>query len=275
MAFTCGTCWQTWPTWRSRDQHVAAKFHEVPDFECDSCDRYFQSQQAVEQHMNALDHWAESASDEADYYCDYDSCSEGFGDEEELRNHEIEEHFYCDSCDREFQDLNSIKMHRNSKQHRGTNVSCSFCHGSYVTAGGVFHHLEQGACPKAPLDRIKVYEAVRRKDPNDLLTERLLEWSVPSSFEATHKSYNAQAEAFECFLCGNLFKRLNSLNQHLNSPRHQQDLYHCPNPRCDKKFGTLAAVGNHLDSESCNFMRFDDVQETAKRIFDPGRMIAF
>ncbi|OHW96406.1 zinc finger protein [Colletotrichum incanum] len=275
MAFACGTCWQTWPMSASRDQHVAAKFHQVPDFECESCERYFNSQKAVEQHMDALDHWADSASDEPGHYCDYDACSEVFDDEEELRDHEVEEHFYCDPCDREFQDLNSIKMHRNGKQHRGKSASCCFCLGSFVTAAGVFHHLERGACPKAPLDRMQVYEVVKRSDPNGVLTKRLLEWSTLANYEATSKSWNADTKTFNCFLCGGRFARLDFLNQHLQSPKHQQNLYHCPKRSCRKEFSTLAAVGNHLESESCNFMRFEAVQETAKRIFDPGRMIAF
>ncbi|KAF6796953.1 zinc finger protein [Colletotrichum sojae] len=276
MAFACGTCWRTWPTDRSREQHVAATFHKVPDFECDSCDRYFNSQQAVDQYMTALDHWADSVElDEPEHYCDYDSCSEAFSDEDELRAHEVTVHFYCDTCDREFQDENSIRNHRNSKVHRGQNMPCYLCDKPYVTAAGVFHHLERGRCSKAPLDRMKVYEAVKRRDPNGLLTERLLEWSGSGGFAATLKSWNASAGAFECFLCKRLFERLDSLNQHLQSPKHQQKLYHCPKQHCNKKFGSLAAAANHMESESCGFMSFEAVQESAKRIFDPGRMIAF
>ncbi|ETS86525.1 hypothetical protein PFICI_00353 [Pestalotiopsis fici W106-1] len=274
MAFACGTCWRTWPSWRSRDQHVADTFHEVPDFECETCHRYFRSQRAVEQHMNDLGHWMES-SDEPEFCCDYDSCSEVFDDEDLLRDHEVEDHFYCDACDRQFQDFNSIKMHRNSRVHRGTNAACPFCRDSFVTAAGVFHHLEQGGCSKAPLNRIQVYEAVKRQDPNGILTERLRHWSTETTFEATIDSWNPDTKAFDCYLCGDGFRRLDSLNQHLRSPKHQDKLYHCPKPSCRKEFGSLAAVTEHLQSESCNFMRFEEVQETAKRIFDPGRMIAF
>ncbi|TKW55210.1 hypothetical protein CTA1_9428 [Colletotrichum tanaceti] len=84
---------QTWPTWTSRNQHVDAKFLQIPDFECESYDRYFNRRKAVEQHMDAIGHWADSTSDEPGQYCDFDACSEVF-DDEELRDHDIKKHFY-------------------------------------------------------------------------------------------------------------------------------------------------------------------------------------
>ncbi|KAK1657141.1 hypothetical protein BDP55DRAFT_37974 [Colletotrichum godetiae] len=273
MNFTCVTRLQTWPSWMSRDQHVAAKSHQAPEFECDTCDRYCNSRQAIEQHMAALDHWADSSSDELEFYCDYDSCSEVLDDEDALREHEVEEHFYCNQCERAFQDLNSIKMHRNSKAHRGNNAPCPFCRRSYVTAAGVFHHLEEGACEKAPLTRLGVYQAVKQRDPDGVLTKRLQEWAVGVSLEATVESWDPVTKTFNCSMCSGRFIYLESLNQHLKSPKHQQNLYHCPKLGCPREFCTLAAVTQHLQSGSCNFMTFEAVQETAARIFDPGRMI--
>lgn len=113
MEFACGTCWKTWSSWRSRDQHVSDTSHEVPDFECETCDRYFNDKHAVEQHMSALNHWADSPSEESDYssyICEFDFCDEELDTADDLRNHEINDHLYCDPCDRSFKDLNSIKM---------------------------------------------------------------------------------------------------------------------------------------------------------------------
>ncbi|OHE90221.1 hypothetical protein CORC01_14487, partial [Colletotrichum orchidophilum] len=64
MHFACATCLQTWPSWRSRDQHMATKSHRAPEFECDTYERYCTSQQAINQHMTALNHWADSSSEE-------------------------------------------------------------------------------------------------------------------------------------------------------------------------------------------------------------------
>ncbi|QPC80169.1 hypothetical protein HYE68_010921 [Fusarium pseudograminearum] len=248
------------------------------DFECETCDRYFNDKHAVEQHMSALNHWADSPSEESDYssyICEFDSCDEELDTADDLRNHEINDHLYCDPCDRSFKDLNSIKMHLRSRVHQGETQHCPFCGQSYVTAAGVFQHLENKGCSKAPLNRAMVYEAVRSRDPNGTLTKKLLDWSKSVRFEATGRSLNAVTGAFDCSLCGASFNRLQSLTQHLQSPKHEQKLYHCPKKGCDRRFTTLAAVTSHLESEQCGFMRFEDVQEVVSRIFDPGRMIAF
>lgn len=61
--------------------------HCIPNFECDTCDRYFNSQTAVNQHMTDVGHWDESSeSDQTVYECD--DCDDAFYEENELRDHE-------------------------------------------------------------------------------------------------------------------------------------------------------------------------------------------
>ncbi|KAK6209831.1 zinc finger protein [Colletotrichum tabaci] len=275
MTYTCGTCWREFPAgWHSREQHLDATGHWVPDSECDTCDRFFGSRQAVEQHMDALSHWADDCSSEgAEHECD--DCSDCFSDEEDLRDHEVQEHYFCQPCDRYFQNYNNVRQHLNSKTHRVDTIRCPFCTQTCNTATGLIHHLEQGACPRAPLDREKLYEAVRRRDPNGLLSKRLLEWHASPTYTATDLTYNDAARAYECYLCHRLFTTLQGLNMHLNSTVHKQVLYHCPNRHCNRDFKALAGVINHLESESCAFMRFESVQRNVERIVDPRRMISF
>ncbi|KFA80211.1 hypothetical protein S40288_09890 [Stachybotrys chartarum IBT 40288] len=211
MTFTCGTCWREFPAgWNSREQHLKAKGHQAPPFECNCCDRYFGGQHAVEQHMNALGHWVDE-----DYY-ECDDCSETFPDEQELHDHE----------------------------------------------NGMLHNSTAQPC-------------LRSRDPNSFLTKKLLTMSNEGNYEATESAFNTWENAYECYFCHRRFERIGSLNQHLNSPAHKENLYHCPNSRCGKDFGTLAAVVNHWESESCGFLGFEAVQETTKRIIDPRRMISF
>ncbi|PNP61079.1 hypothetical protein FNYG_14167 [Fusarium nygamai] len=110
LMFTCGTCWRQFPAgWQSREQHMNATGHEAPAFECDTCDCYFGSRNAVEQHMNDLDHW-DASSESADSLYECDHCDDEFDDEHELHNHEARDHFYCVVCDRPFQDWHSISQ---------------------------------------------------------------------------------------------------------------------------------------------------------------------
>ena len=71
------------------------------------------------------------------------------------------------------------------------------------------------------------------------------------------------------------FNTSHALNQHLNSSAHQQKLYHCPNSRCGKEFVALAGLFNHLESESCSFMRFDNVQKQVGNVLGGNRLITF
>ncbi|KAK1621674.1 hypothetical protein BDP81DRAFT_411867 [Colletotrichum phormii] len=171
--------------------------------------------------------------------------------------------------------------------HRAiSDIQCPFCRQTSNTATGLIHHLERGACPNAPLDRDKLYQAVRARDPNGVISKKLLEWHASPTYPpgeqhnnptytATDRTHNYHIGAYECCLCHRAFSTLNGLNQHLNSPTHQQKLYHCPNHRCGREFTTLAAAINHLESESCGYMRFKAVQQNVGQILDPRRMLSF
>ena len=51
----------------------------------------------------------------------------------------------------------------------------------------------------------------------------------------------------------------------------QQALYHCPNPDCGIDFKSLAGMINHLESETCGWMRFSNVQKMVRG----GRLIGY
>ena len=161
----------------------------------------------------------------------------------------------------------------NSWRHRPTGVRCPFCTSTWGTATGLVHHLERGCCPSAPLDRDKLYIVIRQHDPQGRISKRLLQWEGTRTYEATAKAWNPDAQAYECYLCHKWYNTLVVLNKHLSSPRHQQAFYHCPNLSCRKEFKTLAAMINHLESESCSYMRFRVVQSRVQEVINPGRAI--
>ena len=90
-----------------------------------------------------------------------------------------------------------------------------------------------------------------------MITNNLLEWHQETW--STDQAWNGRG--FECYLCHRQFAADRHLDQHLSSPAHMQKIYHCPNTlECGSQFTTLAAMFNHLESESCGYIKFKGVQ---------------
>ncbi|KAK8011212.1 hypothetical protein PG990_010177 [Apiospora arundinis] len=282
--YECGTCDRWFGSYQAREQHMRALGHEAPYFECDTCDRAFPTRRQVEDHMDSKDHWYQSDETESiESYDDYDFCMCGtcgrwFGSFESRDQHmnalnHVRPEFECDTCERFFP---TRRQHRNSKLHGGTPIRCPFCHEYYSAATALCQHLEKGGCPKLPnLTREQIYQVVRSKDPKGIITKNLIGWhsSVSITYYANESAWNGWA--YECYLCHKTFGQIESLNRHLGSSAHQQALYHCPNRDCGKDFTTLAGLMNHLESESCGFIRFSSVQRTATDIVSGNRQIRF
>ncbi|SMR53152.1 unnamed protein product [Zymoseptoria tritici ST99CH_1E4] len=268
-------------------------------YECDTCNRYFGSQAAANQHMNALNHWTPT------YECE--TCSNEYYDEEDCWEHmDDEQHWgprieceacnamfhshqdarrhmdslnhwrthWCRSCQRGFQNLNNLRMHQNGAAHRANSICCPFCQRPYTTASGVAHRLESASCPSAPnLNRESIYHAINRLDTRGAITNNLLTWNSSSnaSYEATNATWNGRA--FECYLCHRGFGSLGALNQHLSSPVHKQKVYHCFGRGCERQFTALAQLFGHLESESCGATKFADVQRGAQGVLTGQRML--
>ncbi|KAG5933888.1 hypothetical protein E4U53_000831 [Claviceps sorghi] len=244
-------------------------------WECETCYREFSTRHASIQHMNALDHWEYAVT----YPCE--TCNARFRSDDDADRHmERHGHYrnYCKPCDRHFMNENCLRQHLNSRIHRGTNVSCPFCKADYTTASGLSHHLEAGSCSHAPsLNRETILRLIRQRDADGLITNRQIAWHDEEhiSYEATSQAYNGFF--WECYLCHDEFNTKAGLNQHLNSPRHKEKVYKCPNTRdgCNKLFVSLAGLFSHLESEQCAFMRFEHVQKHATRILAGRKMISF
>ncbi|KAI1148929.1 hypothetical protein F4825DRAFT_432329 [Nemania diffusa] len=268
MDWVCGTCHRTFGSWHAREQHMDALAHEQypsSTFSCYSCPYTFRTQSGAQEHMRLANHYQ--------YLCNF--CNLTQPTQDAIKEHEAEAHFWCFDCERGFQSSNNIKMHLNSRVHRGSTITCPWCKSTYTTAAGLAHHLETGSCPKAThLNRDELYKHVRHLDQDGLIANKLIGWQGSTIYEATKRAWNGKY--YECYFCHRLFNYLDSLNQHLQSPAHQQKLYHCPNRiHCKKEFTTLAGVCNHLESESCSAMRFETVQRHFQGILGRDRLIGY
>ncbi|KAI1357179.1 hypothetical protein F5Y08DRAFT_334048 [Xylaria arbuscula] len=235
--FECGTCNKVFSAeWQARDNHLRSTGHRAPKFECD-------------QSHEGLNH----------FKWDCSKCCETWPTEEQLIDHEHDEHKYCSECERTFNDHNGMKMHLHSRVHCNYQIPCPSCKKSHPMATSLSYHVESGSCPNAPyMNRDLVYK-------------------IPSStqYEATDRSYNPECQVWECFICHKPFNRPQSLNQHLSSPIHQQTLYHCPNQSCGKEFTSLTGLLDHLGSESCGHTRFRKVQHSIQNMMSGNKLITF
>jgi DNA-directed RNA polymerase subunit RPC12/RpoP len=252
--YECDTCDREFFTQRSADQHMDDTGHREPEFECETCNRRFYTQQSANQHMDALDHYRR-------YDCQH--CSKTFQSENALK-------MVSSSCTprrlsipspKSPETLLTIVKHLNSSTHRGKNVACPFCKVAWTSASGLSHHLESGSCPRAQnINHRTIHQAISRRDPSGLVTNKLLTYPDSNIQNiATNATWNGSW--YECYLCHREFGTLQALNQHLNSAAHSEKLYHCPNRSCDGQFVRLASLFNHLESESCKFIRFERVQQ--------------
>lgn len=269
----CETCSRTFQSRSACHKHMSNVDHWAPRFECETCTREFRSQNAANQHMSSLGHWAPKIPCE--------TCSKKFHTQSAADKHMKDlGHYrnYCRECKRGFMSENDLKTHLNSKIHRGSNIPCPFCKKNFTTASGLTHHLETASCRQAPgLNRETILQIVRQRDPHGVITRKQIGWDQEdnSIYTATDMAFNGSH--WECYICHKQFSGPRGLNQHLNSPAHKQKVYHCPNRRrsCEKQFITLAALFNHLESESCSFMRFEKVQQQVNNVFNGRGLIGF
>lgn len=167
-------------------------------------------------------------------------------------------------------------QHLRSKTHVGSSIECPFCKEGFTTASGVTIHLESGRCTASGLNRAKINDMVRRLDRNNVITRPLLTMPGYDKVEtiATERAWNGYN--YECYFCTRGFETLQALNQHIKSPVHEQAMYRCPKASCRRQYKVLSGLIQHVESESCGVMRFNQVQQQAKNGIQNmvGRMIA-
>jgi hypothetical protein len=119
------------------------------------------------------------------------------------------------------------------------------------------------------MTREQLNRLVIRADTNNYITNpsRLitgpLGWSEPppsATTWATELSRNG--DVYECFLCNATFRTLSRLNQHLQSPRHEDKIYRCPKADCRTEFVTLSGLCQHVEGGSCGVRMFRRVRDT-------------
>ncbi|KAI0249122.1 hypothetical protein BJV78DRAFT_1276310 [Lactifluus subvellereus] len=282
MAY-CDRCSRSFPHYRALEQHKEDSGFHWP---CDDCDIDFVNFNAREQHyINSRNHHfcVECGLDfynedilwehlETEHHACQQCCTI-FDTYEELQEHDREVHVYCTECRRSFQNQNNLRQHLSSKLHQPNTVLCPGrgCNRSFTSPARLVLHFESGAC-RSGMTRDELNRLVVRADRNNVITNpaRLLGgwdgYEPPASAKvwATDLSWNG--EAYECFLCNSTFRTLESLNQHLQSPRHESKIYRCPKLDCDIQFVALSALCQHVEAGSCGVRMFRPVRDAMESL---------
>ncbi|KAF2433381.1 putative zinc finger protein [Tothia fuscella] len=236
-------------------------------YECETCTKCFGSQHAADQHMEAVEHWP--------YKCE--ACDFTYATPQAARVHmDNKNHWrvhFCHPCGKGFQNDNNYRMHMNSRIHQSMGVPCPYCQANYATASAVVNHLESNKCPNAVnVNRETIHRFLQQHDISGSVVKKLLTFrdERPSDNSAsTQRAWNGSG--YEYYLCHRTFNKAASLGQHLSSAAHQQKIYNCPSPTCQRDFISLTGLSQHFESESCGYTRFADVQRAVGNLISGGR----
>lgn len=216
--FMCGTCGKVFPAgWRARDQHCDALGHQPPAFECDTCPRYFRTEHARYQHMEACGHFVVEASEET-HECGRSDCYQ---------------YSYC--IDWDYDSDRDDHWNRNSYSDsddysRSDDYSDSDEESSYYDKHSYGFDYFGGMAYCEDI----AYEC---DDCEEYFT------SIESLAKHQRREHNY------CNYCDRYFQSSNSLEQHLRSSAHIDARIACPACRCD--FTTATGLVHHIERRAC------------------------
>jgi len=182
--------------------------------------------------------------------------------------------YNCAVCKSLFNNKHSYEQHTNdSSVHIKRTFHCVKCERTFKNSSALAQHVEASSCIRLSHQRLLngVRAAERVTGHTSYLTKSLLtnnnsDDNAKSTIYATKKSWNGHA--FECSLCHKLFSKLQSLNQHLQSPPHMSKEYRCPNRSCGKEFTTLSGVVRHLEDGKCGGVKIEAIQRATHNLID-------
>ncbi|KAH7097935.1 hypothetical protein BKA62DRAFT_661354 [Auriculariales sp. MPI-PUGE-AT-0066] len=263
----CDYCDRSFGTPRALWQHIA----NSPAHECDHCYYHFDDIDDLDDHRHA-EHISCSQCDEEWWLADGDA----------LHEHNLRVHGerYCRDCRRVFMGVSQYRSHRNSSKHAPKDNICPYrvrgCLGTFVSAAALALHLESGSCVSG-MTRADVNARAIAADRNRVIVDssRLIGNGLvqTTTYTVTNRAWNGYN--WECYLCHATTRSREALNQHLNSPRHEEKIYVCPHSSCQTRFSTLSGFMQHVESDSCGVQRFRLVQDAMAQITKGMRRIAF
>ncbi|RDW74148.1 hypothetical protein BP5796_07590 [Coleophoma crateriformis] len=176
MSFRCGPCDRFFDSDKALQQHVQDAPAHAPSFNCRPCDRSFSNEKALQQHLQ------DAPAHVPSFNCE--PCDRSFSSDEALQQHlrDAPAHapsFDCEACDRTFGSEEALHQHLRDSPVHAPSINCDDCDRSFNSEEALRQHL--------------------RDSP-------------------------AHASFFDCAPCDRTFSSAEALQQHLRDSRiHQQD----------------------------------------------------
>ncbi|KAF2719023.1 hypothetical protein K431DRAFT_287054 [Polychaeton citri CBS 116435] len=158
---------------------------------CERCEWLFVSAAARSAHLaNAINHWV----------CN--TCGIDEGDRDSLHDHIEQEHFRCCTCHAQFSCRNDVLMHQQT--HQAKDRECYGCYCRFASESGILIHLESGSCAGG-VDRGWTDIWAFEFDPSG---------PYINNWDSKYQ--------YSCPTCGQDFRLLSGLLQHIESPACNQ-----------------------------------------------------
>lgn len=164
----------------------------------------------------------------------------------EARNFRSPSSFHCKFCDKTFEKLANLEIHRSMDHHNeqpkfDKKLICKFCQKTFTGANGLKNHIE------------KIHGPQRGNCVCKICKKRFKDNSMLAKHEILHdpiflNSIVEENLKFKCVVCLNKFNQDIEFNnkEHLQShyKKHGNDEFNCP--RCRQSFHTLTDYSGHL-----------------------------
>jgi len=144
LEYECETCDRDFGSQQSANQHMDALNHWALRYECETCDREFYTQQSVNQHMDDTGHWAPQFECET---CDRDFYTQRSANQHMDDTGHWKPKFGCEICDRRFHNQRSAEQHMDAVNHY-TRRYCHDCSQGFQNENNmkmVSFHAPRGA----------------------------------------------------------------------------------------------------------------------------------
>ncbi|KAI0325954.1 hypothetical protein GY45DRAFT_1329538 [Cubamyces sp. BRFM 1775] len=165
-----------------------------------------------------------------------------------------------------FSSAGNYDSHRRSALHQGRRVECPMedCGKHFVSIAAVFIHLESGACVSGVTvdDVARIAASVDRYD--NVITVDDARWIADQVYDSLDRGSGWSGPWFECPICDDeVPTSSHALRQHIRSVH---PIFHCPPDfGCGKRFGTLSALCQHVESGQCDVC---DERDEVDRVVD-------